>query len=98
MRVRTVRRARLRGSEDRQARGRYFHAARGDRCDRLDRGSGFRQHVRRARTVADYQLATPEGEFFRILRPGGRVSIIAFKVDPAKVAGVLVLGADPVPD
>lgn len=37
-------------------------------------------------------------EFFRILRPGGRVSIIAFEVDPAKVAGVPVLGADPVPD
>jgi SAM-dependent methyltransferase len=37
-------------------------------------------------------------EFFRILRPGGRVSIIAFEVDPAKVAGVPVLGADPIPD
>jgi SAM-dependent methyltransferase len=37
-------------------------------------------------------------EFFRILRPGGRVSIIAFEVDPAKVAGVPVLGVDPVPD
>jgi SAM-dependent methyltransferase len=37
-------------------------------------------------------------ELFRILRPGGRVSIIAFEVDPAKVAGVPVLGADPIPD
>ena len=37
-------------------------------------------------------------EFFRILRPGGRVAIIAFEVDPVKVAGVPVLGADPVPD
>ena len=37
-------------------------------------------------------------EFFRILRPGGRVSIIAFEVDPAKVAGVPVIGADPIPD
>ena len=37
-------------------------------------------------------------EFFRILRPGGRVSIIAFEVDPVKVTGVPVLGADPVPD
>ena len=37
-------------------------------------------------------------EFIRILRPGGRVSIIAFEVDPAKVAGVPVIGADPVPD
>jgi len=37
-------------------------------------------------------------EFFRILRPGGRVSIIAFEVDPARVAGVPVIGADPIPD
>jgi SAM-dependent methyltransferase len=37
-------------------------------------------------------------EFIRILRPGGRVSIIAFEVDPAKVTGVPVLGADPIPD
>jgi SAM-dependent methyltransferase len=37
-------------------------------------------------------------EFFRILRPGGRVSIIAFEVDPAKVTGVPVIGADPIPD
>jgi SAM-dependent methyltransferase len=37
-------------------------------------------------------------EFIRILRPGGRVSIIACEVDPAKVTGVPVLGADPIPD
>jgi SAM-dependent methyltransferase len=37
-------------------------------------------------------------EFIRILQPGGRVSIIAFEVDPAKVTGVPVLGADPIPD
>lgn len=37
-------------------------------------------------------------EFFRILRPGGRVAVIAFEVDPAKVAGVPVVGVDPVPD
>jgi SAM-dependent methyltransferase len=37
-------------------------------------------------------------EFLRILRPGGRVSIVAFEVDPAKVAGVPVIGADPIPD
>jgi SAM-dependent methyltransferase len=37
-------------------------------------------------------------EFFRILRPGGRVSIIAFEVDPAKVAGVPVVGVDPIPN
>jgi SAM-dependent methyltransferase len=37
-------------------------------------------------------------EFFRILRPGGRLSLIAFEVDPAKVAGVPVIGADPIPD
>jgi SAM-dependent methyltransferase len=37
-------------------------------------------------------------EFFRILRPGRRLAFIAFEVDPAKVAGIPVLGADPVPD
>jgi SAM-dependent methyltransferase len=37
-------------------------------------------------------------EFFRILRPGRRLAFIAFEVDPAKVAGVPILGADPVPD
>jgi SAM-dependent methyltransferase len=37
-------------------------------------------------------------EFFRVLRPGRRLAFIAFEVDPAKVAGVPILGADPVPD
>ena len=37
-------------------------------------------------------------EFVRILRPGGRVGIVCFEVDPAKVEGVPVLGVDPVPD
>jgi SAM-dependent methyltransferase len=37
-------------------------------------------------------------EFFRILRPGGRVAVIAFEVDPARAAGVPVIGADPIPD
>jgi SAM-dependent methyltransferase len=37
-------------------------------------------------------------EFFRVLRPGRRLAFIAFEVDPAKVAGVPVLGTDPVPD
>ncbi|MGH3221150.1 MAG: class I SAM-dependent methyltransferase [Streptosporangiaceae bacterium] len=37
-------------------------------------------------------------EFFRILRPGGKLALIAFEVDPAKVEGVPVLGVDPVPD
>lgn len=37
-------------------------------------------------------------EFARILRPGGRVGIVCFEVDPAKVAGLPVLGVDPVAD
>ena len=37
-------------------------------------------------------------ELARVLRPGGRLSIVAFEVDPAKLAGVPVLGVDPVPD
>jgi SAM-dependent methyltransferase len=37
-------------------------------------------------------------EVIRVLRPGGRLAFIAFEVDPSKVAGLPVLGADPVPD
>lgn len=37
-------------------------------------------------------------EFCRVLRPGGRVAIVAFEVDPAKVEGLPVLGVDPIPD
>jgi SAM-dependent methyltransferase len=58
--------------------------------------------VNAAMSVDAFQYAPDKraalAEFFRILRPGGRVSIIAFEVDPAKVAGVPVLGADPIPD
>jgi SAM-dependent methyltransferase len=38
------------------------------------------------------------GEAFRILRPGGRLAFCAFEVDPERVAGIPVLGVDPVPD
>ncbi len=37
-------------------------------------------------------------EAHRILRPGGRLAFSAFEVDPERVAGMPVLGADPVPD
>jgi len=37
-------------------------------------------------------------EFARILKPGGRVAIVCFEVDPAKVKGVPVLGVDPIVD
>ncbi len=37
-------------------------------------------------------------EFARILKPGGRVAIVCFEVDPTKVSGVPILGIDPVPD
>jgi SAM-dependent methyltransferase len=37
-------------------------------------------------------------EFFRILRPGGRLVFIAFEVDAAKAAGLPVLGVDPIPN
>ena len=35
-------------------------------------------------------------EMARILRPGGRLAMTVFEVDPAKVAGLPVLGDDPV--
>jgi ubiquinone/menaquinone biosynthesis C-methylase UbiE len=37
-------------------------------------------------------------EFARIMRPGARAGIICFEVDPATVAGLPVLGVDPVAD
>jgi SAM-dependent methyltransferase len=37
-------------------------------------------------------------EFARILRPGGRVAIVCFEVDPELVVGVPILGVDPVAD
>ncbi len=55
-----------------------------------------------AMTVDAFQYAPDKraalAEVFRILRPRGRVAVIAFEVDPAKVAGVPVLGADPISD
>jgi SAM-dependent methyltransferase len=35
-------------------------------------------------------------ELIRILRPGGRMVFTAFEIDPAKVAGLPVLGVDPI--
>jgi SAM-dependent methyltransferase len=37
-------------------------------------------------------------EFARILKPGGRLGIVCFEVDPEKVSGVPILGVDPVPN
>jgi SAM-dependent methyltransferase len=37
-------------------------------------------------------------EAYRVLRPGGRLAFSAFEVDPERVAGIPVLGVDPVPD
>ena len=37
-------------------------------------------------------------ELARILRPGGRLGLICFEVDPAKTRGLPVLGVDPVGD
>lgn len=37
-------------------------------------------------------------ELHRVLRPGGRIAFICFEVDPSKVAGLPMLGVDPIPD
>lgn len=37
-------------------------------------------------------------EFARILRPGGRLGLVCFEVDPARTQGIPVLGGDPVAD
>jgi SAM-dependent methyltransferase len=37
-------------------------------------------------------------EFARMMRPGARIGIVCFEVDPAKVEGLPILGVDPVAD
>ena len=55
-----------------------------------------------AMTIEAFQYAPDKraalSEFARMLKPGARVGIVCFEVDPAKVEGLPVLGVDPVPD
>jgi ubiquinone/menaquinone biosynthesis C-methylase UbiE len=53
-------------------------------------------------TIEAFQYAPDKraalGEFFRVLKPNGRLAIVCFEVDPAKVEGLPVLGVDPIAD
>lgn len=55
-----------------------------------------------ALSVDAIQYAPDKADVFsearRILRPGGRLAFSAFEVAPERVAGIPVLGVDPVPD
>ena len=55
-----------------------------------------------AMTIEAFQYAPAKraalGELFRVLRPGRRLALVCFEVDPAKAEGLPVLGVDPVPD
>jgi SAM-dependent methyltransferase len=61
-----------------------------------DGGAGAVMSVDAFQYAPDKRAAV--AEFVRVLRPGGRLAFIAFEVEPAKVAGLPVLGVDPVPD
>jgi ubiquinone/menaquinone biosynthesis C-methylase UbiE len=78
-------------------------------ADRAEFQAGTFQHTNLADGTADAVMTiealqyAPDkraalNEFFRILKPGGRVGIVCFEVDPAKVPGVPVLGLDPIAD
>ena len=53
-------------------------------------------------TIEAFQYAPDKArsyaELWRVLKPGGRLGIVCFEVDADKVAGVPVLGVDPVAD
>ena len=53
-------------------------------------------------TIEAFQYAPDKraafAELFRVLKPGGRLAIVCFEVDPARVAGLPVLGDDAIPD
>jgi SAM-dependent methyltransferase len=53
-------------------------------------------------TIEAFQYAPDKraafAELFRVLEPGGRLGVVCFEVDPTKVAGVPVLGDDPIAD
>jgi SAM-dependent methyltransferase len=53
-------------------------------------------------TIEAFQYAPNKraalAEFFRVLKPNGRLALVCFEVDPAKVEGLPVLGVDPIAD
>ena len=53
-------------------------------------------------TIEAFQYAPNKraalAELFTLLKPGARIALVCFEVDPAKVAGLPVLGVDPIPD
>jgi SAM-dependent methyltransferase len=86
------RRARAVGLEDRT----QFHQGTFEQTGLLDGAADAVMSVEAFQYAPSKRAALRE--LIRILRPGGRLALICFEVEPSKAQGLPVLGVEPVPD
>jgi SAM-dependent methyltransferase len=88
--------ARRRAADNGLADRATFHRGTFERANLPDASADAVMTIEALQYAPDKRAALTE--FARILKPGGRVAIVCFEVDPEKVAGIPVLGVDPVVD